>query len=158
MELKDSGEREEFITGAVRDITKGKGRLDLCPLDIIGNILNDTILINIDKYIRTGVEAYLVDALNHFIEEVLTCGWYGAILEVAKHYEDGCQKYGDRNWEMGIPLHCYINSALRHYIMHQQGNTEEPHDRAFMWNILGALWTHKHKPEMIDLPFREVEA
>ena len=24
---------------------------------------------------------------------------------------------------------------------------------AFVWNILGAIWTHINKPEMIDLPF-----
>ncbi len=30
---------------------------------------------------------------------------------------------------------------------------DEPHDRAFVWNMLGAIWTHKHHPELIDLPF-----
>jgi len=28
--------------------------------------------------------------------------------------------------------------------------------RAFVWNILGAIWTHLNKPEMIDLPFKKV--
>lgn len=36
MKLKDSGERREFGTGAVRDIQEGKGRCDLMPLDVIG--------------------------------------------------------------------------------------------------------------------------
>lgn len=31
MELKDSGNRREFTTGAVRDIGDGKGRCDLLP-------------------------------------------------------------------------------------------------------------------------------
>lgn len=31
MEIKDSGERRKFKTGAVRDITEGKGRCDLLP-------------------------------------------------------------------------------------------------------------------------------
>ena len=31
MEIKDSGERREFDTGAVRDIQEGKGRMDLLP-------------------------------------------------------------------------------------------------------------------------------
>ena len=35
------------------------------------------------------------------------------------------------------------------------GSTDEPHLRAFVWNILGAIWTHIKKPEMIDLPFKE---
>lgn len=32
MEIKDSGARSEFTTGAVRDVQKGKGRCDLLPM------------------------------------------------------------------------------------------------------------------------------
>ena len=35
MAIKDSGERKEFSTGAVRDIQEGKGRCDLLPLDVV---------------------------------------------------------------------------------------------------------------------------
>lgn len=35
MEIKDSGERREFETGAVRDIQEGKGRYDLLPWEAI---------------------------------------------------------------------------------------------------------------------------
>ena len=38
--IKDSGNRREFESGAVRDIQEGKGRCDLMPLDIVGHILN----------------------------------------------------------------------------------------------------------------------
>lgn len=31
MEIKDSGTRREFETGAVRDMSEGKGRMDLLP-------------------------------------------------------------------------------------------------------------------------------
>ena len=31
MKIKDSGERREFSTGAVRDMAEGKGRCDLLP-------------------------------------------------------------------------------------------------------------------------------
>lgn len=34
-ELKDSGARREFDSGAVRDIAEGKGRCDLLPLTTI---------------------------------------------------------------------------------------------------------------------------
>lgn len=33
-ELKDSGNRREFETGAVRDMQEGKGRMDLVPWGI----------------------------------------------------------------------------------------------------------------------------
>lgn len=80
---------------------------------------------------------------------------YTAILEVAKQYEDGAKKYSERNWEKGIPLHCFIDSAVRHYLKYKCGDKDEPHDRAFVWNLLGAMWTHTHLPELIDLPFKE---
>ena len=35
MTIKDSGERREFETGAVRDIQEGKGRYDLLPWEAI---------------------------------------------------------------------------------------------------------------------------
>ena len=37
--IKDSGNRREFSTGAVRDMAEGKGRCDLLPLDVIAHIL-----------------------------------------------------------------------------------------------------------------------
>ena len=79
------------------------------------------------------------------------------MLEVSKHYEDGCNKYGERNWEKGIPLHCYIDSGVRHYIKWLRGDKDEPHDRAFLWNMLGALWTQDYHPEYCDLPFSKEE-
>ena len=54
MELKDSGNRREFSSGAVRDINEGKGRCDLLPLDVLGELYDSPILTAINKYIRTG--------------------------------------------------------------------------------------------------------
>ena len=156
MELKDSGNRREFTTGAVRDIGDGKGRCDLLPLSVIADMANDTILLRIDQYIRSGNKTSLVTAIETFAAKQYG-DLYTAMLEVSKHYEDGCNKYGERNWEQGIPIHCYIDSAVRHYIKHMRGDTDEPHDRAFMWNILGALWTHDYKLECRDLPFVDKE-
>ena len=38
-EIKDSGARREFESGAVRDIQEGKGRCDLLPLDVVACII-----------------------------------------------------------------------------------------------------------------------
>lgn len=138
MELKDSGNRREFSSGAVRDINEGKGRCDLLPLDVLGELYGSPILTAINKYIRTGQKMFIVEAVKEFS---------------ALQY--GCQKYGERNWEKGIPLHCYIDSGVRHYIKWKRGDTDEPHDRAFLWNMLGAVWTHNNLPEFCDLPFSE---
>lgn len=154
MEILDSGNRKEFETGAVRDAREGVGRCDLLPLGILGRYMDDLILIYIDDYLRTGKGIKLWSALASFAGTAYL-DFYSALLDVSKHYEDGCVKYGERNWEKGIPLHCYIDSAVRHYLKYKRGDKDEPHDRAFVWNILGAIWTHTNKPELIDLPFRE---
>ena len=152
MEIKDSGERRGFDTGAVRDIADGKGRCDLLPLDIVGAIANDSILSLINNFIRTGDAESLHKVIARFSEDNFD-NLETAMLEVSKHYEDGAKKYAERNREKGIPLHCYIDSGVRHYLKYRRGDVDEPHDRAFLWNMLGALWTQKNKPDLIDLPF-----
>ena len=74
------------------------------------------------------------------------------LLEVSKHFEEGAKKYGENNWQKGIPVHCYIDSMVRHYLKFLRGDTDEPHDRAFVWNVMCCAWTVIHKPEMNDLP------
>ena len=53
--LKDSGERREFDSEAVRDIQEGKGRCDLLPLDIVASLMDNQDAANtlyyISKYI-----------------------------------------------------------------------------------------------------------
>lgn len=157
-EIKDSGARREFSTGAVRDISEWKGRCDLLPLDVVADLYAGgypmDILTDIDSFVRGGAGYDLLDALRHF------CSWHDwtieeMLLEVSVHFEQGAKKYAERNWELGIPLHCYIDSAIRHFLKASRGDTDERHDRAFCWNILCALWTLKHKPELNDLPHGE---
>lgn len=158
-ELKDSGAKRDFGTGAVRDIAEGKGRCDLLPLDVVSEILSSSVLELVNNYVRRGKVQDLITAIKLFISTDHT-EWkeiFTAILEVSKQYEDGCKKYGDRNWEKGMPLHCYIDSGVRHYLKYLRGDKDEPHDRAFVWNMIGAIWTHYNKPELIDLPFAEEE-
>ena len=156
MKILDSGERRKFDSGAVRDCASGKGRCDLLPLDVIGDVLGNYIFNRINDYIRTGNIKQLYSVIEDFTSRYF--GTYAnALLELAKHYEDGANKYAERNWEKGIPLHCYIDSGVRHYLKLLRGDTDEPHDRAFLWNMFGAIWTHIHLPEMIDLPFKEAK-
>jgi len=152
--ILDSGARREFETGAVRDIADGKGRCDLLPLDVIGQKIGDDILINIGLYIRKGDTDFIWRALFEFANRVHN-DIYTSLLEASKQYEDGARKYAERNWEKGIPVHCFIDSGIRHYLKFKRGDTDEPHDRAFIWNMLGAIWTHHNKPELIDLPFNQ---
>lgn len=108
--IKDSGDRTEFETGAVRDMHEGKGRCDLLPPL--------------------------------------------ALLRVARHFEAGAVKYGDRNWEKGIPMHSFLDSGIRHLLKYMAGQTDEDHLCAAAWNILCALETEEKRPEMQDIPAR----
>ena len=64
-----------------------------------------------------------------------------AIMEVSKIYEDGCLKYGDRNWEKGIPLSRYADSGPRHFGKWMAGMDDEPHLKMAIWNFLSMLDT-----------------
>lgn len=149
--IKDSGNRRAFSTGAVRDVADGKGRCDLLPLEQVSDILDSPTLAYIGRFMTSGINGYLRDAITEFCD---VRGWDlpTAMLEVSIHYEDGARKYAERNWEIGIPLHCFIDSAVRHYLKWRRGDTDEPHDRAVLWNLLGAWWTLDNHPELNDLP------
>ena len=116
--IKDSGQRSEFDTGAVRDIQSGKGRFDLLPWE--------------------------------------------TIRALAVHYEKGCEKYGDRNWEKGIPIHAFFSSAGRHLAESIDGLNDENHLIAAIWNLCCAyqtiLWIQEGKlpKALYDLPRKVV--
>lgn len=157
--LKDSGQRTSYSTGAVRESGVMKGRCDLLPLDIITEYSEDHLpmLSHINKYIETVSVDSLWDAIKLFLVE-RKWDWYTCLMEVSIQYEQGAKKYTDNNWRKGLPVHLYISSSIRHYLKWKRGDTDEHHDRAFIWNLFGAIWTHRRKPELIDFPFKEVAA
>ena len=109
-EIKDSGERTQFQSGAVRDMNEGKGRCDLLPMCVM--------------------------------------------LRLARHYEAGAKKYDDRNWEKGIPAHSFADSALRHMFKYMDGQNDEDHLIAAIWNLCGLAWTEEKRSDMMDIPAR----
>jgi len=138
--ILDSGERREFKSGAVRDIQEGKGRCDLLPLHEVSGIIFDK-----------GTESEILEMIHRAIEDKNECellyvakkfsNWYmdgvpNAMLELAVHFEDGAKKYGEYNWQKGIPAHCYLDSAIRHFLKVLRGDVDENHKRAFLWNII----------------------
>lgn len=89
-ELKDSGSRQEFPTGAHRD-TDIKTRPDLMsPYALY----------------RTG--EWLLAGIN---------------------------KYGERNWELGIPISRFVASLERHLLKYKMGMQDEDHLAAIMFNV-----------------------
>ncbi len=118
-----STDNREFGTGAVRGEDNGRGTFSLMPFHALSYIA-----------IAFGGFIYLpVDALQGL-----------ALL-----YQAGARKYAARNWEKGIPLAAYVDSAWRHYRKLRKGMTDEVHAIQFAWNILcfvqTALWINSGK-------------
>lgn len=164
--IKDSGDRTEFATGAVRDMREGKGRCDLMPLDVCSDFLHHLCDGNpkTARYKQSAVLGYIFSFTLNGDKRNLYQALIAAepfvnpetmFLEVAKHFEDGAKKYGENNWQKGIPVKCYIDSAVRHYLKYLRGDKDEPHDRAFVWNILCCIWTCKHHPELNEYARKE---
>ena len=142
--ILDSGDRHEFSTGAVRDMREGKGRCDLMPLYVVSQLMNryrqSAVLSFIAIFMEDKNTTHLYGALHEFASLAYNGSADTMILEVAKHFEEGAKKYGEHNWQKGIPMNCYIDSAVRHYLKWCRGDREEPHDRAFVWNLLCCIW------------------
>ena len=143
--ILDSGATTEFETGAHRDAREGMGRCDLLPLEVVANYIcddndsTDWILRNLREFQKDNCTCHLYSALKAFGEQC----WedpYTMLLEVSKHYEGGAIKYGPDNWKKGMPVYIYIDSAVRHYLKWLRGDTDEPHDRAFCWNLMCCIW------------------
>lgn len=216
-ELKDSGNRREFETGAVRDMQEGKGRMDLVPWGIalsiretmgdlfyarhygyeaingkyqavnayqcIGPIveyaewmdkeLNDveTVCENHpnpvnrlqeieNTFVKMAATFIMFPQVtpdpmncqngfnrqsfsfddNGAVTTLLNDEWASAMLEVAKHYEDGAHKYSENNWRKGMDPKIYFDSAMRHFMKWCRRMTDEPHNRAFIWNCMCGAW------------------
>lgn len=147
--IVDSGDRREFDTGAVRDMPAGKGRCDLMPLGVVCELFGaNPVLKMIDNYMCDGDPEHLYLALDAFCGAAFGGVYETMVLETAVHFEDGALKYGEGNWQKGIPTKSYIDSAVRHFMKFRRGDSDERHDRAFVWNILCCVWTCKHKPEL----------
>jgi len=72
------------------------------------------------------------------------------LREVARAYAEGSGKYGDFNWEKGMPVHDLLNHAIAHIYRFLEGDRSEPHLGHAAWNVLAAihsyeLWPHLNK-------------
>jgi len=64
-----------------------------------------------------------------------------AIFSIARVFEEGATKYKERNFEQGMPLSRFIDSALRHIFKHLEGQRDEPHMAQAGWNIMVYIYT-----------------
>jgi hypothetical protein len=64
-----------------------------------------------------------------------------AIRRLARRFEDGAAKYGRDNWQKGIPLGRYNDAIIRHTLAAAEGQDDEDHLGAVLWNAAAWIWT-----------------
>lgn len=79
---------------------------------------------------------------------------HAALLRISSHMENSLIEHEERNWELGLPMHCFLDSALRHLFKYMDGKVDEDHLAAATTNLLMALWTEEHHPYLQDIPTR----
>lgn len=174
-EIKDSGSMQTWDTGARRDAPKN-GDCSLIPLTYAAMMMNDPVLANIGKFMEERTVNYLAAALQESVktvpvfrydevlkkmkdkniemsefetdDEKMQACYADMLLEVSELYLAGAKKYGKNNYQLGIPVNRYLDSGVRHYLKTLRGDVDEPHYRGFIWNLLCAMWTAEHLPEL----------
>jgi len=84
-----------------------------------------------------------------------------ALRMLSKRFQDGADKYGARNWEKGHKLSNYIDSLYRHLWQYIDGDTDEDHLSAILWNAVALAHTdtqiknNKLPQELNDLQYED---
>ena len=84
-----------------------------------------------------------------------------AIRRLAKRFEDGAIKYDRLNWLKGMPLSRFQDAIIRHTMAAAEGQTDEDHLAAIMWNAAAWMETStridsNRLPEALaDLPYAD---
>lgn len=100
--VKDSGKRQEYKSGMVRDLQTGKPRYDLCYLPLLTDW----------AYLMAG----------------------------------GAEKYGENNWLHADSLEEFNRfkaSAWRHFIQFMNGEMDEAHHAAVLFNLGAIMYLQK---------------
>lgn len=126
-------------------IKEGKRRFNLLPLNettksliCIGENTYNYILLEMNYFTNDFNILHLENALKYFVSME-----YGTSIEDYNTAIENAKKYGERNRGKKIPGYCscYINNAVRHYLKLIKGEDDEPHDKAFIWNVLCCIRT-----------------
>jgi len=72
------------------------------------------------------------------------------LTRLMHRYREGAEKYGENNWMKGMTTSVFYDSAQRHLTKWWAGDNAEDHMAAVLWNVMGAMWTEKNKPELDD--------
>ena len=165
--VKDSGKRQEFSTGSVRDTDEGKGTPNLVAWEaflkvkdykksvIYPKILADgetliskveTLLWRYSRFCYEKEENFLIllraiDLTCLCIAETENYTYTAAYKRLAEHYANGAKKYNKNNWRKGQYVSRYFDSAMRHLWAALEGKKDEDHLAALLWNLIAIVQT-----------------
>ena len=76
-----------------------------------------------------------------------------ALMRVGQWLKMGAGKYGERNWEMGMPFSVFTASAFRHLVKWMMGWTDEDHLAAVVFNCQALIhFQETGRTELDDMP------
>jgi hypothetical protein len=136
---KDSGARQVFHSGAQRDTQVGKPRPDLIPLPVLDALQQAFGGSPLDADGSEPPIWYYCDedeVRRDLIPDVM-------LNRLGGLYHRGAIKYGDNNYQKGIPLDRIYASLFRHLLQWYAGDASEDHLAAIIWNASTLMWTER---------------
>ncbi len=70
------------------------------------------------------------------------------LRRLAETCREGATKYGDYNWESGMPLRDMLEHAIRHVYFYLDGDRSEDHLAHAAWNLFGAMHSEERWPHL----------
>jgi hypothetical protein len=144
---KYAAEREETVPADW--ILQGQKEMEAVQDDI--RWMGDSILAKQSDDIRPGTTAkFGTGAVRSSDVEEFRYDLISPIglREVARACAEGAGKYGDWNWEKGMPVHDLLNHVLAHVYQFLSGDRSEPHLGHAAWGMLAAIHSHELWPEL----------
>jgi len=77
------------------------------------------------------------------------------LRRLAETCAEGAAKYGDHNWEKGMPASQMINHAIRHIYLWLQGDDTEDHLSHSVFNLMAVVHFEETMESMVDVPTRK---
>lgn len=129
---------------------------DLLPLDILGSYYSR---------IRKADASYIFRQLSHFKQHGMLDPLYEVLSIFSTHYGSDeamflelSEDLRDLNAEIVLntdysncrPASMYFEAAIRHFLQYLKGDTDGPHDRAFVWNIMLCIFVCTYFPDLND--------
>jgi hypothetical protein len=133
MEMKDSGERQQFDDGAMRDTAEGKPDMSLLGPYAWENLPHGT-------YVRDYMLTHDIQHMQKMFSLLVGTYSYARLCEWLRQ---GAVKYDRFNWARGMPISRCLASLGRHLLAMQNCADDEDHAAAAMCNVSFIIHYHR---------------